>query len=56
MGVSEYKGREMSSLIHLQIPDAICFWDFQDHERDDLTSVGRARYRFEEMNGPIERG
>jgi len=37
------------------IPNLICFWDFQDHGDGDLTSRGPHHYRLTEMNGPIQR-
>lgn len=48
--------KEKKNLI-LDIPNLICFWDFQKNGSGgtDLTSQGAYRYTLQEMNGPINR-
>ena len=43
------------NLMPLDIPDLICFWDFQRSSEGYLTSKGPYSYTLEEMNGPIRK-
>lgn len=52
--IAAFGAEPQSVKIVEQIPDLVCFWDFQPGNEGHLTSRGPHRYRLTEMNGPIE--